>query len=196
MRERCDGVYNCIDKSDENSCEIISLDTFSYRKEQPPSVSDCLNDKVNVTISFEIFKIFKFREVDHSFSIKFFMLVKWFDNRLTFRNLKPNIFKNVIGVNQTQFVWIPPLIFNNSEDTKTLSIDRKGSDGSLVNLLVERGLDNKYEVAESSFLDETYFYKGDENYMVLTTEYNMMLHCNYKLEHYPFDTQQCSMEVI
>ena len=41
----------------------------------------------------------------------------------------------------------------------------------------------------------TYFYKGDENYMVLTTEYNMMLHCNYKLESYPFDTQKCSMEV-
>ena len=195
MIQRCDGVYNCVDKSDETACKIISLDTFSYRKEQPPSVSNKLKDEVKVTISFEIFKISKFREVEHSFNIKFLMKVKWFDNRLTFQNLKSNIFKNVIGVAQKHLVWIPPLIFNNSEDTTTLSMNSKGTDEQLVNLLVQRGPKNKYDVAKSSFLDETYFYKGEENYMVLTTEYNMMLHCNYKLESYPFDTQKCSMEV-
>ena len=76
MSQRCDGVYNCVDKSDENACEIISLDTFSYRKEQPPSINNKINDEVNVTISFEIFKISKFREVEHSFNIRFLMKVK------------------------------------------------------------------------------------------------------------------------
>ena len=92
-------------------------------------------------------------------------------------------------------VWIPPLIFDNSDNTRTLSITSQGSDDPTVNLFVERGKDNKYEVAAPSFLDETYFYKGEENYMVLTTGYNMVLHCNYKLEDYPFDTQNCTMEV-
>ena len=137
----------------------------------------------------------KFREVEHSFNAKFQLMVKWYDNRLTFRNLKKNVFKNVIGVDQKELVWIPPLMFDNSDNTRTLSISHEGSDEPMVNLFVERGVDNKFVVAAPSFLDETYFYKGEENYMVLTTGYNMVLHCNYKLEDYPFDTQNCTMEV-
>ena len=195
MLQRCDGVYDCIDKSDENACDIISLDKFSYRKEQPPSMSSACTDEVNVTLSFEIFKISKFLEVGHSFNMKFLIIAKWLDNRLTFRNLKDNVFKNVVGTQQKNLLWIPPLIFNNSEDTTTLSINRQGVDDTMVNLFVERGYNNKFSFAEPSYLDETYFYKGEENLLLLTTEYNMILHCNYELEDYPFDTQLCTMDV-
>ena len=195
MLQRCDGVYDCIDKSDENACDIISLDKFSYRKEQPPSMSSTCTDEVNVTLSFEIFKISKFLEVGNSFNMKFLIFAKWLDNRLTFRNLKDNVFKNVVGTQQKNLLWIPPLIFNNSEDTTTLSLNRQGMDDTMVNLFVERGYNNKFSFAEPSYLDETYFYKGEENLLLLTTEYNMILHCNYELEDYPFDTQLCTMDV-
>ena len=195
MQQRCDGVYDCIDKSDENACDIISLDKFNYRQEQPPSMSSACTDEVNVTLSFEIFKISKFLEVGHSFNVKFLIIAKWLDNRLTFRNLKDNVFKNVVGTQQKNLLWIPPLIFNNSEDTTTLSINRQGVDDTMVNLFVERGYNNKFSFAAPSYLDETYFYKGEENLLLLTTEYNTILHCNYELEDYPFDTQLCTMDV-
>ena len=195
MNGRCDGVYDCLDKSDENSCYIISLDDESYRKEQPPSYGGTHKNEVNATLSFDIFKITKFREVGHSFNIKFQMVVKWFDNRLTFQNLKYNLFKNVVGKDQQKLLWIPPLVFNNSDDGRTLSVNHDGDGQPMMSLLIERRKDNNFDVASPSVLDETHFYKGSENLLVLSTEYNMILHCNYKLEDYPFDTQICYMEV-
>ena len=195
MDGRCDGVYDCLDKSDENACYIISLDNESYRKEQPPSGGGTHNNEVNATLSFDIFKITKFKEVGHSFNIKFQMVVKWFDNRLTFQNLKLNLFKNVVGKDQQKLLWIPPLVFNNSDDGRTLSVHHEGEGQPMMSILIERRKDNRFDVAGPSVLDETHFYKGHENLLVLSTEYNMVLHCNYKLEDYPFDTQICNMEV-
>ena len=96
---------------------------------------------------------------------------------------------------QQKLLWIPPLVFNNSDDGRMLSINPEGDGQPMMSLLIERRTDNNFDVASPSVLDETHFYKGNENLLVLSTEYNMILHCNYKLEDYPFDTQICNMEV-
>ena len=191
MNRRCDGIINCNDKSDENGCNVIDIDESNYRKEQSPT-NTIANKKLEITTSFDIFTITQFREVGQSFNINFLISVTWVDYRLTFKNLKESVHKNVIGVKQKESLWIPPLVFNNSEETTMLSIHR-GLHQPIVNMFVERL--GSFEVADPSFLDETYFYKGTENPLLLKTEYNMILHCNYKLEDYPFDTQICTMEV-
>ena len=180
-----------MDKSDENECNIIIIDGSSYRKEQPPAHPN-ENQHLNIRISFDIFKISKFLEVGNSFNIKFLISITWYDNRIKFADLKDNIFKNVIGSNFKQLLWTPPLIFNNSEDTTMLSINRD-ADQPIVNMFVEK--EGHFEVADPSHLHEAYFYKGFENPLVLSTEYNLVLHCNYKLQDYPFDTQVCNIEV-
>ena len=150
------------------------------------------NQLLDVFISFDIFMLSEFVEVTFSYHAKFLITVKWYDHRLQFANLKSNMFKNLIGSPEVDSLWIPPLIFNNSEKNTMLAMDREPGEPR-ANILVEKIGNPK--VAPPTVLDETFFYKGSENFMVYRTEYNLQLNCNYELEYYPFDIQTCTVEV-
>ena len=74
-----------------------------------------------------------------------------------------------------------------------LSLDREPGE-PLANVLVEKV--GNPRVAPPTVLDETYFYKGSENFMVFRSEYNLQFNCLYELAYYPFDMQTCTIEVI
>ena len=111
---------------------------------------------------------------------------------MQFADLKDTMFKNLIGSPEKETLWIPPLIFNNSERNTMVTLDREPGD-PVANILVEKR--GKPTFASPSVLDETAFYPGSENLVVYRTEYNMLLSCIYDLGFYPFDTQTCTIEV-
>ena len=131
------------------------------------------------------------REVSFSYQAKFLITVKWSDHRLEFANLKESMFKNVIGSAEKETLWIPPLIFNNSEKNTMLTMDREPGEPH-ANILIEK-LGNP-KIAPPTVLDETVFYKGSENLVVYRTEYNLLFNCIYELGYYPFDIQTCTIE--
>jgi len=102
------------------------------------------------------------------------------------------MFKNLIGSPEKETLWIPPLIFNNSETNTMLTMHREQGD-PIANILIER--QGTPQVAPPTVLDETLFYKGSENFVVYRTEYNLLLNCIYDFSLYPFDTQTCTIEV-
>ena len=134
----------------------------------------------------------EFIEVSFNYKAKFLLTVKWNDHRLQFADLKDTMFKNLIGSPEKETLWIPPLIFNNSERNTMVTLDREPGD-PVANILVEKR--GKPTFASPSVLDETAFYPGSENLVVYRTEYNMLLSCIYDLGFYPFDTQTCTIEV-
>ena len=150
------------------------------------------NQPLDIFISFDIFMLSEFLEVSFSYRAKFLITVKWYDHRLEFANLKPSMFKNLIGSPEKDSLWIPPLIFNNSERNTMLTLDREPGEPR-ANILVEK-LGNP-RVAPPTILDETFFYKGSDNLVVYRTEYNLQFNCIYELGYYPFDIQTCTMEV-
>ena len=103
------------------------------------------------------------------------------------------MFKNLIGSPEKETLWIPPLIFNNSERNTMVTMDREPGD-PVANIMIEKRGNASF--APPVVLDETAFYKGSENLMVYKSEYNLLLSCIYDLGFYPFDTQTCAMEVI
>ena len=190
---RCDEISDCFDGSDEDRCEIVLIDQSSYRRQHPPLNVHGNHEPLEVEISFDLFMLSEFVEVTFSYKAKFLLTVKWYDHRLKFANLKDSMFKNLIGSPEKETLWIPPLIFNNSERNTMVTMDREPGD-PVANIMIEKRGNASF--APPVVLDETAFYKGSENLMVYKSEYNLLLSCIYDLGFYPFDTQTCAMEVI
>ena len=92
MYYRCDGGFDCKDKSDEDVCDLLLIDEGRYNKDYPP-----LNGgkPVNVTVHFNIESIQNIKEIDMDFNVKFTISLEWTDGRLTFSNLNEGNFVNL-----------------------------------------------------------------------------------------------------
>ena len=168
------------------------MDRPNYRKRHAPKNVDDIRQPLNVAISMDILRLSDFQEIDFSYKIKFLINVQWLDARIMFQNLDNNTFKNIIGNKKKKMLWIPPLVFNNSEKTTMFTMERP-LDQPTVNIFVAK--DSKGRVAGPTYLDEAYLYKGSENPLIVRTEYNLKMHCIYDLGYYPFDYQSCEMQV-
>ena len=63
MHERCDGDYDCSDRSDERNCQIARIDEDIYRKDQQPKGKD-KNATLLVTAQITIYRIEQIQELD------------------------------------------------------------------------------------------------------------------------------------
>ena len=183
MSGRCDGIPQCVDKSDEDECYLITIDKDLYNKKYPPIDYKKLDVKVHVMIR----SIQQLNELDMTFNSKITLSLEWYDNRVTFSNLKPKDFTNLVEYEKASDIWIPPLVFNNTKEDIKVVLDKKSD--LFVN---KRGLPI---MARRSMVNEDYLYTGAENVFVYRMTYEMTYSCVYNLEAYPFDTQKCQIEV-
>ena len=183
MSYRCDGIPQCLDKSDENDCHLIAIDKSVYNKKYPPRDYKELDVNVQVTIG----SIYQLNEMDMTFSSKISLSLEWYDERVTFFNLKPADFSNLVEYEKASDLWIPPLIFNNTKENVKVVLDQAAE--LFVN---KRGVPM---MVAPSLINEDYQYKGADNVFVYRMNYDMTYNCVYLLEAYPFDTQKCQIEV-
>ena len=117
MEQRCDGEYDCSDKSDESDCILIQ-DDGEYQKELPPKLDGGL---VDVNVSIHILNIEKI-QLPSTFDAKIEVTLMWKDYRLTYNNLH---YVNIIDPETKQKLWIPPLLFSNSNENRKIKDDAK-----------------------------------------------------------------------
>jgi len=77
---------DCSDWSDEQDCGIVVIDSSNYQASFPPNSIKWRYTKIRMRIS--IGSIDNFNENTMSYKMKFSMNLKWFDDRLSFQNLK------------------------------------------------------------------------------------------------------------
>ena len=118
MKYECDEVADCLDHSDELDCEILQIDPRSYRKEYPPMQKD--DQRIPINVSMSISAISNIHDIKESFQAKFAIILEWYDNRLTFYFLRTSTSSNLIGGEEKSLIWIPPLIFNNTETNQMI----------------------------------------------------------------------------
>ena len=112
LDKRCDGVTNCYDRSDELQCSKILMES-TYNKKIPPPVEDKVTRYTTVNINLDIIDIIEIDEVKGSFRIKLRVEADWFDNRVTFSNLRLDLRLNKLDDKEFRYIWKPDILFMN-----------------------------------------------------------------------------------
>ncbi len=110
------------------------------------------------------------------------------DWRLNFYNLRnTGKFQNRVGDEERKKIWIPNLIFANSIKEKLVENDKFSI------LAIEQ---NGTGVQKTDkYLQENMQYKGSENAVIYSRTYTMDLGCEFEQHSFPFDSQNCSIQV-
>ena len=104
------------------------------------------------------------------------------DGRLTMVDLNKEDSLNTLTLESRQDIWIPQLIFYNTEvKAETLNDDKAFATVHWDN--------SSFWLRNNSFLHNAYLYKGSENPIILNRVYSDRFICEYDVSFFPFDTQ-------
>ena len=188
MAHRCDKSFDCEDESDEEGCGYFEADPKRYNKQYPP-ITKGTNQQLDVKVNMEIESLQNIKELDMSFDAKFVLVLEWYDSRLRYKNLLKANIPNLVNEKNRDDIWIPPLVFTNTDDNVAVTDDMTKS-------IVLINKQAHHTTAPLTSVTEDYYYEGSENSLNLKMDYQLSFHCNFQLQYYPFDTQTCGVEVL
>ena len=172
MDKRCDQKEDCKDVSDEKNCITISIDPKKYLKDKPPPALSG-NEKAELRISVDLIEILSLAVVEMKITTKYKLQLQWFDPRIVFLNLKENMNLNGLIASELNQIWIPSIIFSNTQaddfstvDKKTIGVVKRIGPFSL------SGLDEKENI---------YKFSGEVNPILVNRVYETEWICNYDM---------------
>ena len=189
MSKRCDQTAHCEDKSDEKNCKLVIIED-NYNKNLAPFTVDPKTDiieAVKINVSSEILDILKIDEVEQALEVKFRLLLSWYDVRLIFHNLKVSSMANSPSSDEAEQLWIPNIIFDNTKDNDVITFD------TLAKFTISR--EGTLIPSDETVVDEINVFNGFENKITYDRIFTKEVKCIYQLQLYPFDTQQCTINL-
>jgi hypothetical protein len=187
MEQRCDGVVDCRDKSDEVGCSKVVVEASYSKNIAPPPIGN--QTKASIRLVITIHSILQIDEIGETFYVSFNQDALWTDPRLLYKNLKRNTDLNVLNSAETVAIWTPQIVFYNT----------RGKDMSLADdrtiLSIIPGKEFNFERTEISNNENIYMFKGIENHIKLSKTHDTAFLCQYDMAWYPFDSQVCTMDI-
>jgi hypothetical protein len=115
--------------------------------------------------------------------LKFNLLLEWFDHQATWTHLQPDSHLNVLSPEELDRLWLPKVLFRNSDNISPIH-----HDGSSVVSVRKEG--------PGVSLQGALYYNASENPLVYQRKYQQRFYCNFDFHWYPFDTQECGIELV
>ena len=182
--KRCDGHPDCpLDGSDEKGCKFMTyLD--GYNKKYPSGRNTTI-----VYIKVGIEDIYDIHELELDYTVRLKVSLAWYDNRITFRNLKKENGENLLDITEIENIWFPQVVFSNSKNKLRV---KAGNGDDMTIGASRRGIPIQNPLYE---IDEDYLYSGSENMIWFSSSSQVKLRCQFDLAMYPFDTQRCPIDM-
>ena len=125
------------------------------------------------------------KEIQQVLQLKFRLRMTWVDARLDFFNIKMDETMNVVSLDELNRIWLPIIIFDNTEEGQITIND--GKSFATINRT------GQGTGSDSSISEDIDIYKGSENSISLSRLYNIDFFCDFDMRWYPFDAQTCFM---
>ena len=128
-------------------------------------------------VSLKVYDITDVDELHMSYTVDFKILLKWFDSRIIFRNLKPSDYENNLDIVEIEKIWTPKLYVEYSHQVY-VEAGQKTQDGKGYVMIHRNGYPKENELSE---MDEDYLYPGNENPIIMVNYLTIKLGCDFDL---------------
>ena len=159
---RCNSQPDCYDLSDEFDCKIINPGQSYQNFIAPPTLktdTKQMDDKIMIDVSADIISILDIDEISSIFQVQFFLHFTWYDSRLMYYNLKNDTGLNTLSPEEKQKLWIPVLVFDNTENKLSTVVDEDS--------IITVSKMGNYTLSTMEDVENRQFFKGDENSITL-----------------------------
>ena len=147
-------------------------------KDKPPKAA-------LVKLRVDLLKVLKIDEVAMLYKTQYTVNLEWLDPRIIFHNLHKDQGLNILVEEEKHKIWTPELIFDNTEQKTRTKTDKESA------VSVKR--EENYTQNTMEDVDNIYKFEGLENPLDMSRVYQTEWICDYQMNWYPFDTQNCRM---
>ena len=140
-----------------------------------------------MNITAKVKNVLEIKELEGFWQSKVTFELEWLDSRLEMQNLKVDENFNLLADEERNSIWFPEIIFGNNDNVERIVLDNKAL------LTVHRRGESRLSPYEDNTTAE--IFSGSENPFFYSRTYSTKFECDFQLQSFPFDTQECTMEL-
>ena len=180
LNKRCDEKNDCIDGSDENLCFLVSV-PVSYKKDNPPKPK-IPRASLKIHTQVTIINIDSIDTVNMIVGLTIKIRMKWYDERLTFRNPSMNQ-DNILSAETGRQLWLPldNLIHENAIIGEVKYDNQK-------EIMLHPGMP---EGVNFALPIENRIFNGSNSLLEVSQRMKIRYNCIFNVKNFPFDRTEC-----